>query len=156
MEKNYDWLAVVKRDCDEAYCKRCIKTFHIDGSGIPQVKSHAKYPEEGPKQLKLGIKKQTAVLQKKLELTLENQVVKAEILQALNFGENNYSFFNAASDSVRFEMMFSDSQIAKKNIVKVRMISYSSSYDIAPYLKENLMYQGWPTRSSLGPGLQCF
>ena len=78
-----------------------MKTFHIDGSGISQVKSHVKCRKRGPKQLFWKI----------LKLTPEDQVAKGEIFQALHFAEDNYSFSSAASGSVRFEMMFPDSQL---------------------------------------------
>ena len=68
-----------------------MKTFHIDGSGISQVKSHAKFPKEDLKQLKFEIEKQTALSQKHSELTLEDLVVNAKILQAMHFAENNYT-----------------------------------------------------------------
>ena len=82
------------------------KNISYHGSGISQVKSHAKCHKEDSKQLKFGIKKQTSVLRKKLELTSENQVVR--IIQALLSAENNYSFSSAASYSSRFQI-FADS-----------------------------------------------
>ena len=56
-----------------------MKTFHINGSGILRVQSHIKCHNEDTKQPKFVIEKQTAVLQNKLELTSENQVLNSEI-----------------------------------------------------------------------------
>ena len=112
-EKDYSWLAPVKTDHHKAYCKRCAKRFQIDDNGLSQVKSHAKCHKEDPRQQKFRVENQTAVLQKRIELSPENQVVKAEILQALHFAENTYSFSSAATDSERFQIMFPDSQVAK-------------------------------------------
>ena len=48
-----------------------------------------------------------------LFLSSQDQVVKAEILQALHFASSNYSFANAQSDNECFSAMFPDSEIAK-------------------------------------------
>ena len=66
--------------------------------------------------------------------------MKAEILQALHFTENNYSFFSAATDSERFQIMFPDSQIAKSFSQGKTNISYNVNYGITPYLKKKLIY----------------
>ena len=69
LEKCCDRFAIVKGGCHKTFSKRCMKTFHIDGSGISQIKSHAKCHKEDSKQLKFRIETQTAVLQKNLKLT---------------------------------------------------------------------------------------
>ena len=61
------------------------------------------------------VKKGQALLEPKgtLFLSLEDQVVKAEILQVLHFTSSNYSFASAQSDNECFSGMFLDSEIAK-------------------------------------------
>ena len=103
------------------------------------MKSHAKCHKEDSRQQKFRVENQTAVLQKRIELSLENQVVKAKILQTLHFAENNYSFSSAATDSERFQIMFLDSQIAKSFSQGKTKISYNVDYGIAPYLNPNLL-----------------
>ena len=39
-EKHYQWPIPWENDKYNGYCKLCLKTFRIDGSGISQVKSH--------------------------------------------------------------------------------------------------------------------
>ena len=47
-----------------------------------------------------------------LFLSLEDQVVKAEILQAFHLASSNYLFTSAQYDNGRFSVMFLDSEIA--------------------------------------------
>ena len=46
--------------------------------------------------------------------TTKDQILKAEIFQALNMVDKNHSFSSANGDSDRFKKMFPDSQIAAK------------------------------------------
>ena len=46
--------------------------------------------------------------------TTKDQILNAEILQALNMVDKNHSFSSANGDSDRFKKMFPDSQIAAK------------------------------------------
>ena len=48
-----------------------------------------------------------------LVLSTKEAILKAEILQALYMVEKNHSFASAKGDSDRFELMFSDSTVAK-------------------------------------------
>ena len=48
------------------------------------------------------------------EPTTEDQILNAEILQALNMIDENYSFSSENGDSGRFKKLFPDSQIAAK------------------------------------------
>ena len=50
---------------------------------------------------------------KPIVLSLEDEIANAEILQALHFVNNNYSFSSANPDSNKFELMFPDSTIAQ-------------------------------------------
>ena len=90
-----------------------MKRFHFDGSGLAQVKSHAKCHKKDPRQLQFVIENEAAVVQKRIRLSPEDHVVKSEILRALHYAESNYYFASAATDSARFKIMFPDSQIAK-------------------------------------------
>ena len=46
-------------------------------------------------------------------LTQEESIVKANILQALQYVECSYSFASAEKDSERFKALFPDSEIGK-------------------------------------------
>ena len=88
---------------------------------------------------KIWNEKTNSYFAKKLELTLEDQIVQAEVPQALHFVENNYSFSSTASDRVGFEMMFPDSQIARGYGQEKTNISYDINYGITPCPKEMLI-----------------
>ena len=116
-QESFPWLARVKSDIYKAYCKQCLKTFRIDGSGIAQVRSHAKChkkDEFGTQRTFVTQNGESVLsLKQKIALSPENQAVNAEILQALHFADCNYSFASAKTDADRFRKMFPDSMIAK-------------------------------------------
>ena len=72
-------------------------------------------------------------------LTQEECVVKAEILQALQYVENNYSFASAEKDSERFKAMFPDSKIAKHYRQGKTKVRYNTQFDIVSYIKDLLV-----------------
>ena len=43
----------------------------------------------------------------------EDKILKAEIVQALNYVESNYSYHSASNDNEKFRLLFPDSQIAE-------------------------------------------
>ena len=75
-----------------------------------------------------------------LALTPEDQVIKEEILQALHGTHQDYSFASVSSDNQRFILMFPESEITKNYQQSETKIKYSVQYDIAPYLKQKLIY----------------
>ena len=118
-------------------------TFRIDGSGIAQVRSHAKcHKKEFSTQRTFVTQNGESVLSPKQKITLspEDQVVNAEILQALQFADCNYSFASAKTDADRFRKMFPDSMIAKCYQQSATKVKYAIQYGIAPYVKEKLIY----------------
>ena len=107
-------------DC--AHCKLCNKSFRIDSGGIAQVKSQRSKSHKDRENISSGSSNQrTFIVGSKtvnlspgtFVLTQEESVVKAEILQALQYVECNYSFASAEKDSGRFKAMFPDSDICK-------------------------------------------
>ena len=133
-EEDFSWLKKLK-DVDCAHCKLCNKSFRIDGGGIAQVKPHQRSKSHKDKEnISSGSSKQrTFIVGSKtvnlspgtFVLTLEESVVKAEILQALQYVECNYSFASAEKESKRFKTIFPDSEIAKnyrQGETKVRYI----------------------------------
>ena len=72
-------------------------------------------------------------------LTLENQVLKAETLQALDYVSSNYSFASAKNDSDKFKMMFPDSKIAQTYHQSETKIKYVTQFGIAPYVKKPML-----------------
>ena len=86
MRKNYQWFTSVKNDKYSGCCKLCLKTFGIDGSGIPQVKSHENCKSHksngwSNSQTRFTFSNGIATLDRGLHsLALEDKIVKAEIL----------------------------------------------------------------------------
>ena len=145
-EKDFRWL---KRtvDSSRAFCKLRQKTFKIDASGTSQVKlraSGAKHKER--ENILAGNSSQshftasdgkTATLSKgSVILTNEEQVLKAEIIQALKIVDGNFSPASANGDGDRFRTMFPDSAIAKSYKQGETKVKYCLQYGIAPHLKD--------------------
>ena len=106
---NLDW------DIYKAFCHQCfLKPFRIDGSGISQVKSHEKSGshknKESQNQRTFSVNNGQLKLHAKTNIifTSEEQVIKAEIFQALHFVQCNYSFASSQSDNKHFQTMFPD------------------------------------------------
>ena len=148
----YPFLQPVKNDCYSAFCTICLKKFKIDGSGVSQVKSHAKCHKKsstvslpGQRTLvvnnsgssaKVTLSKQPVIKQ---SLPPEDLRLNAEILQALHYVDSNYSFSSASTDSNRFRMMFPDSKIAQSYSQGATKIAYAIDHGIAPYLKAKII-----------------
>ena len=116
-EKDFSWIQKVKTDCYCAFCIKCLQHFRIDSSGISEVCSYAKCRknEKPSNQSTIAVGDDGVTLNKpdKYVLTPENQVIKADILQALNSVDNNYSFASGENDNNLLSTIFLDSSIAK-------------------------------------------
>lgn len=144
--KDFPWLRPVKNDVYQAFCMQCLKKFRVDGSGLSQVKSHAKCHKtsstvlQGQRTFMLDNACSSVTLSSKVNsgfvLCPEELVLNAEIMQALHFVEFNYSFASASTDSKRFELMFPDSAIAKSYSQGRSKVMYSIVHGIAPYLNK--------------------
>ena len=118
MGEDFSWLKKSK-DVDCAHCKLFNKSFRIDGGGNAQVKSHQRSRSHKDREnISSGSSSQrTFIVGSKtvnlspwtFALTQEEIFVKAEILQALQYVEWNFSFAIAAKDSERFIAMFPES-----------------------------------------------
>ena len=71
--------------------------------------------------------------------TAKDQILKVEILQALNMGDKSYSFSLVNGDSDRFKKMFQDSQIAAKYSQEETKSEYVVQFDLAPFVKDELI-----------------
>ena len=71
--------------------------------------------------------------------TTEDQILNAEILQALNMVDKNHSFSSGNGDSDRFKKMFLDSQIAAKYSQEETKSKYVVQFCIAPFVKDKLI-----------------
>ena len=89
------------------YCKICIKSFRLENSGLSQVKSHAKCHKSESllnNQRTFQVSKSNEVYLPKTNLILstEDQVNKAEVLQALHIVNLNLSFASMQDGNDRF------------------------------------------------------
>ena len=148
-EKQFIWLQRSKvPDC--AFCKLCQKSFRIDGAGVGQVKSHHKSKTHQDREnlsngstdqrtFIISANKTINLSSGSFVLTPEESIVKAEVLQALNHAQCNYSFASARGDSERFREMFPDSEIAKNYQQGETKVKYNLQYGIAPFVKQSLI-----------------
>ena len=134
LEKDYPWLQAVLDDTFAAFCKQCCKKFKIDGSGVLQVRSHAKARKEP-----LDLNKRPFNIVGSSEV-LEPKICLVLILQSLHCTHQNYSFASVSSDNQRFRLMFPGSEIAENYQQSETKIKCSIQYGIAPYLKQKLIY----------------
>ena len=136
-EKDFLGFKKVKTDCYSAFCKKCLRHFRIDSSGIYRVRSHAKcHKNEKPSNqgtIAVGYDGVTLNKPDKYLLTPEDQVIQAEILQALNYVDNNYSF---ASAEAFLRDMFPYSSIAKSYEMSSTKLQYIIKFGVSPYVKK--------------------
>ena len=149
-ESDFTWIQKDK-DSSNAYCKVCNSSFRIDNSGLSQVKAHASADSHKKKvQLLAGKTSQRVIVSTSRNnlslssttsvlLTPEDEVVKAETLQALDYVSSNYSFASAKNDSEKFRRMFPDSKIAEAYQQGETKIKYVIQFGIAPYIKNELL-----------------
>ena len=69
----------------------------------------------------------------------EEQVLRAETLQALDCVCSNYSFASANNDKEKFKALFPDSKIAESYKQGETKIKYLIEYGIAPYFRKNML-----------------
>ena len=70
--------------------------------------------------------------------TTKDQILNAEILQALNMVNKNHSFSSANGDSDRFKKMFPGLQIAAKYSQEETKSRYVVRFGLAPFVKDEL------------------
>ena len=81
-----------------------------------------------------------------LALSPQEEVTRAETLQAIKVVSSNYSFTSTNDDGDRFRKMFPDSVIAKNYHQSKTKVSYMIKHGISPYVKELLLndFKGTP------------
>ena len=71
-------------------------------------------------------------------LTIEEQVCKAETIEALHCVDSNSSFASANSTGDKFRLQFPDSKIAEKYRQNETKIKYVIQFGLCPYFQKNL------------------
>ena len=131
------WLKPVKEKADKVHCPLCNKSFNIDKCGVSQLNthsqgdSHQKLEKENVNQQKISIPKVGEIkLTGKFVLTKEENVIKAENLNAFHYVEANYSYSSATKQSLLYKAMFPDSSIAESFTSSASKISYIVKYGL--------------------------
>ena len=113
-ERTYPQINAVNGDQSKAFCKFCQKSFSINGSGEAQVKSHAKSkshndntPSANQRTFVTENGKSQLSIPTKIMFSSEEQVLRADVLQALQVVNSNYSFSSSENDNERFKIFFS-------------------------------------------------
>lgn len=145
-QTNRSWLKPVNENEEKAKCTLCKSEFFISNSGIGQVKKHEETVKH--KQLEKEIKNNSALntdkgriellLPQPKPVSLEEQVTRAEVIQAFHVINANLPFRSADTDAERFRMQFPDSEIAKLYKQSRSKLGYVIEYGIAPVLIKNL------------------
>ena len=144
------WLKCVKNNPHQAHCTICDTEFSIKSGGISSVEAH-----EGRKKHELKAKElsnnRNLTKTKSNEITVtdkpsssscrdfDDQVLTAELLQALKTVDCNQSFQSADGDNERFSRMFPDSEIAKSYKQAQTKLKYMVQYGIAPHAKQLIL-----------------
>ena len=120
-----DWIKKVPYDECRAYCKLCMGSFSIAGSGQAALDIHAKGKKHLLKcpaknhariQLTPQIEKETSSVSVPAQQSIasfitKEEVLKAEIRWTLESLLSNYSFNSCSTKSDLFSSMFSDSEL---------------------------------------------
>ena len=70
---------------------------------------------------------------------MEEEVLRAETLQALGCVQSNYSFSSAKNDSEKFKAMFPDSKIAEAYKQGETKTKYVIQFGIDPYFRKRML-----------------
>ena len=147
-EKDRPWLAPVKTDIYQSYCKVCQTSITTKQNGTDKLKQHERTSkhkdalQSRSSQSSLvscneTLKMSKSTLEERLDLNQE--VIAAEVYQALHVVATNQSFSSTNSDSKRFKKMFPRCEIAELYSQHANKTKYVIVYGIAPYVKKLLM-----------------
>lgn len=124
----------------EAHCLECDLKFSIKHGGKSDVKRHMNrkcHIEKTVKNSAKSVDKNNNEAPVPITtLTPQEEVLKAETLQALKVVNSNYSFSSTADDGDRFRAMFPDSKIAKNYKMSKTKVSYVIKHGISPVVEE--------------------
>ena len=140
--EKYAWISKDKNSIYSARCTLCSKLFSIRNGGILDVNQHSKTAihVKNEKQMRSQhtFKTSGGPLTACSKPATKDQILNAEILQALNMVDKNHSFSSANGDSDRLKKMFPDSQIAAKYSQEETKSKYVVQFGLAPFVKDEL------------------
>lgn len=111
-ESERPWLTNLASDISKEYCKVCCQKIKTNQKHVKHVKAVSGSGEQTT--VVAGINGNVKLCQSNLQesLTLQQQIGKAEVIQALHVFESSQPFQSTDKDSKRFQKMFPDSKIA--------------------------------------------
>ena len=137
--EKYTWISKDKNCIHAARCTLYSKSFSIRNGVISDVNQHSKTTihVKNEKQMRSQsmFKTSAGCLTGCSKPTTKDQILNAEILQALNMVDKNHLFSSVNVDSDRFKKMFPDSQIAAKFSQERTKSKYVVQFCIAPFVK---------------------
>ena len=145
-ESKYKFLSKGPSDY-KAKCNDCDCVFSIKSGGDADVKRHIrskKHRSNCDSSASTSSSVHTSVIDdgadadenNNVTLSPEEEVTKAEVLQALKVVSSNYSFNSTTDDGDRLRLMFPNDPIAKKYQQSKTKVNYSIKHGIAPYIQE--------------------
>ena len=141
--EKYAWISKDKNSIYSARCALCSKLFSIRNGGILDVNQHSKTAihVKNEKQMRSQhtFKTSGGPLTACSKPTTKDQILNAEILQALNMVDKNHSSSSVNGDSNRFKKIFPDSQIAAKYSQEETKSRYVVQFGLAPFVKDELI-----------------
>ena len=141
--EKYAWISKGKNSIYSARCALCSKLLSIRNGGILDVNQHSKTAihVKNEKQMRSQhtFKTSGGPLTGCSKPTTKDQILNAEILQALNMVDKNHSFSSVNGDSNRFKKIFPDSQIAAKYSQEETKSRYVVQFGLAPFVKDELI-----------------
>ena len=145
-ESERPWLTSVPSNMYKAYCKVCSQEITTRQNGKEKIKQHEKSLKhikalsDSKKQSTLGVNATGSLklTQSTLggQMNLEQQILTAEIIQALSVVESNQSFQSTDKDTKKFQRMFPDSKIASGYAQHADKTRYKIVYGLAPFVRE--------------------
>ena len=156
-EDEFKWITQSKEE-GKAYCSYCKTAFKIDNSGKSQIKHHESTDIHEKNEKRLSGKTSQRVLttqgasntiglsQESTVLSFADQVLNAEILEALDVVESNHSFASTNGDNNKVRRQFPDSKIANSYHQGETKTKYVIQFGIAPYVRKKMIddFQGQP------------
>ena len=140
--EKYAWISKDKNCIHSARCTLYSESFSIRNGGISDENQHSKtaihVKNEKQTRSQRTLKTSASSLTGCSKPTTRDQIVNAEILQALNIVNKNHPFSSANGDSDRFKKMFPDSQIGVKYSQEEIKSKYVFQFGLAVFVKDEL------------------
>ena len=140
--EKYAWICKDKNCIHSARCTLCSKSFSIRTGGISNLNQHSKTAIHAKNERQIRsqhtFKTSAGSLTGCPKPTTKDQILNAEILQALNMVDKNHSFSSANGDSDRFKKMSPDLQISAKYSQEETKSKYVVQFGLAPFVKDEL------------------